>query len=116
MSLTLRSRARRLFASRPTKAPCPRCAREVVVVWPHPAWRTAKWIWIVVAAAIAVITPIVAADAFFLTPLVLAFLMGGGAVMEYAEAPPRCQRCAYPLDTPQDAPLAAGNKKEDGHP
>ena len=105
--MSVRQRMQRRFAARPrpAHADCPRCKREVDVDHPSSVWQTAKWIWLVVAAFIALIAPVVAADAFFLTPLVLAFLAGGGALMERAEEPSRCRRCAYPFTFEADSAL-----------
>lgn len=78
---------------------CVRCDREVDVEVPWVGWQYAKRVWVVSVVFMAIITPVIAADALFLSPLALAFLMGGGALNERAEEVPRCRRCQREIST-----------------
>ncbi|MEM7604860.1 MAG: hypothetical protein AAF411_05830 [Myxococcota bacterium] len=86
---------------------CGRCDAVVPVDRPHPGWRTAKKVWFVIAAGCAVVTPVIAADAFFLTPLVVAFLMGGGYIDEQSERAATCRVCGGPIANEKKASTSA---------
>lgn len=77
---------------------CPRCKKSVEVERAHPIWKRLKMGWWFGTAIIAVLTPIIAADVFFLSPLAIAFLLGGSTIMRYAKQPPSCRRCQLALE------------------
>ena len=79
----------------------------------HPVWKRLKVVWWVGTGVIAVLTPIIAADVFFMSPMAIAFLMGGSTIMRYAKQPPSCRRCqlALKIDTQPAGPIVRAAAK-----
>lgn len=98
---------------RDERANCPRCKKSVEVERSHPIWRRLKIGWWVGAAVIAVLTPVIAADVFVLSPMAIAFLLSGSTIMRYAKQPPSCRRCQLELtiDTAPSGPIVRQQQK-----
>ncbi len=80
------------------RAYCPRCKKEVPVDVPWPGFRVAWRAWIVVAAILAICSPVIATDLLIMLPTASIFLLGGSTLKRYSEKRSACHLCALPLD------------------
>lgn len=103
MTLVLAYSRRRPMRYRDERFHCPRCKKSVEVERAHPIWKRLKVGWWAGTAVIAVLTPIIAADVFIMSPMAIAFLMGGSTIMRFAKQPPSCRRCQLALEI-EEAP------------
>lgn len=98
---------------RDERADCPRCKKSVEVDRAHPVWKRLKVVWWMGTAGIAVLAPVIAADVFIMSPMAIAFLMGGSTIMRYAKQPPSCRRCqlALKIETEPVGPIVRAASK-----
>ena len=82
---------------RDERAHCPRCDESVEVERAHPIWKQLKIGWWVGAVIIGFLTPVIAADVLFMSPMAIAFLLGGSTIMRHAKEAPSCRRCQLAL-------------------
>jgi hypothetical protein len=98
---------------RDERADCPRCKKSVEVDRAHPIWKRLKTGWWIGTGTIAVLAPVIAADVFILSPLAIAFLLGGSTITRQAKQAPSCRRCqlALEIETEPTGPIVRPRAK-----
>ena len=91
------------------RAHCPRCECEVEVDAPWWGLRVIAVLWIVLALAAFVVSPIILAEITCLAPMFCLFLLGGGFLFRESTRIPTCRRCK--LDLP---PVKPGAREPSG--